>query len=350
MKIYKNLFNNIVSAENLFSAWDKFKNGKRGKKDVQIFEWNLERNVFELHRDLASKTYTHGQYHSFKISDPKPRNIEKAKVRDRIVHHAIFQILNPVFEAGFIPASFSCRVGYGTHKGVQYLQNVLRKASKNNKSPCFILKCDIKKFFDTIDHDILLAILKRKIKDEDVIWLLKQIMSSFYSNYSLLGIAKGVPIGNLTSQLFANVYMNEFDSFVKQKLKVKYYLRYTDDFIILSHNKNYLINLIPQVVSFLHDELCLKIHEEKTTIQKTSQGMDFLGYVVFNKYKLVRTKTKRRIIRKFKNKINQYRDGIISKDSLAQSLQSYLGFFSHAEASATEEEFKRKYLSVNTID
>lgn len=344
MKVYNNLFNNIVSAENLFSAWDKFKNGKRDKKDVQIFEWNLERNVFELHRDLASRTYTHGQYHSFKISDPKPRNIEKAKVRDRIMHHAIFQILNPIFEAGFIPSSFSCRVGYGTHKGVQYLQNVLRKVSKNGKSPCFALKCDIKKFFDTIDHDILLSILKKKIKDEDTIWLLKQIISSFSSNYSLLGIEKGVPIGNLTSQLFANVYMNEFDIFIKQKLKVKYYLRYTDDFIIVSQDKDYLSGLIPKIVSFLQDELRLKIHEEKTTIQKTSQGVDFLGYVTFNKYKLVRTKTKRRIIRKFKNEIKQYQAGNISKDSLTQSLQSYIGFFSHASSWKIRQKLKNQFL------
>ena len=251
MKIYKNLFNNIVSAENLFSAWDGFKNGKRGKKDVQVFEWNLERNIFELHRELLNKIYKHGQYHSFKISDPKPRNIEKAQVRDRIVHHAVFQILNPIFEAGFISASFSCRVGYGTHKGVQYLQNVLRKVSKNGKSPCFALKCDIKKFFDTIDHDILLAILKKKIKDEDTIWLLKQIISSFSSNYSLLGIEKGVPIGNLTSQLFANIYMNEFDQFAKNKLNIKYFVRYTDDFLIISADRGYLEKILPQIVSFL---------------------------------------------------------------------------------------------------
>ena len=344
MKIYKNLFNDIISAENLFSAWDKFKNGKRNKNDVQRFEWNLEENVFRLYRELKNKNYKHSSYASFNISDPKPRNISKAQARDRILHHAIFQILNPIFEAGFISASFSCRVGYGTHKGVQSLQNTIRKTSKNGKVSCFILKCDVKKFFDTIDHDILLAILKRKIKDDDTIWLLKQIISSFSSNYSLLGIEKGVPIGNLTSQLFANVYMNEFDIFIKQKLKVKYYLRYTDDFIIISQDKDYLAKLIPQIVSFLQDELRLKIHEEKTTIQKTSQGVDFLGYVVFNKYKLVRTKTRKRISRKFKMKIENYIEGKISKNSLSQSLQSYLGFLCHGESFRIEETFKKNFL------
>ncbi len=237
MKIYKNLFDEIVSTENLFLAWDKFKNGKRNKKDVRLFEWNLEENIFKLNRDLKNKAYKHGAYHSFNIKDPKPRNIHKAQVRDRILHHAVFRILNPIFEPGFISASFSCREGYGTHKGVQYLQNILRKASKNNRVSCFALKCDIKKFFDTIDHNVLLTILKKKIKDNDTAWLLSRIISSFSSNYSLLGIDKGVPIGNLTSQLFANIYLGELDKFIKQGLKVKYYVRYTDDFLIISKNK-----------------------------------------------------------------------------------------------------------------
>lgn len=345
MKTYKNLFDEIVSTENLFSAWDKFKNGKRNKKDVQHFEWNLEENIFKLHRELKSKTYRHSEYTSFNISDPKPRNIHKAQVRDRILHHAIFQVLNPLFEAGFISTSFSCRVGYGTHKGVEYLQNILRKASKNGRISCFALKCDVKKFFDTIDHNVLLAILERKIKDEDAIWLLKQTISSFSSNYSLLGINKGVPIGNLTSQLFANIYLGELDRFVKEGLRVKYYLRYTDDFLVLSENKEYLENIVPKIVEFLEDNLLLKIHKEKTKIRKTSQGIDFLGYVVFDKYKLVRTKTKRRMTKKFRKKIEEYRQGIIPKTSLSQSLQSYLGFFYHGESFAIEEDFKKKYLA-----
>ena len=344
MKIYKNIFDEIISTENLFLAWDKFKNGKRNKKDVRLFEWNLEENIFRLHRDLKDKAYKHGAYHSFNISDPKPRNIHKAQVRDRILHHAIFRILNPIFEPGFISASFSCREGYGTHKGVQYLQNTLIKATQNGRVSCFALKCDIKKFFDTIDHDILLGILKKKIKDENTIWLLNKIISSFSSNYSLLGIEKGVPIGNLTSQLFANIYLGELDRFVKQELKVKYYLRYTDDFLIISEDKEYLEKTLPPIASFLQEELRLKIHDEKTTIQKMSQGVDFLGYVVFNKYKLVRTKTKKRITKKFKSRIYDCIQGLISKESLSQSLQSYLGFFCHAESFAIEEDFKKRYL------
>ncbi|MCX6722073.1 MAG: reverse transcriptase/maturase family protein [Candidatus Staskawiczbacteria bacterium] len=343
MKIYKNLFNEIISAENLFSAWDKFKNGKRNKRDVQLFEWNLEENIFKLQRDLKNKMYKHGDYHSFNIKDPKPRNIHKAQVRDRILHHAVFKILNPIFEAGFCSASFSCRVGYGTHKGVEYLQNILRKASKNGEVPCFALKCDIKKFFDTMDHNVLLNILKRKIKDDDTAWLLDNIISSFFSNYSVLGINKGVPIGNLTSQLFANIYLNELDKFMKQKLKVKYYIRYTDDFLVISGGKEYLENIIPRIADFLEDNLLLKIHGEKTKIQKTCQGVDFLGYVVFQKYKLVRTKTKKRIMKKFEARMHRYNQGFISKNSLLQSLQSYLGFLSHAKTYKIQCYFKNRF-------
>ena len=152
MKTYNNIFEFMISPENLFMAWDEFKKGKTKKKDVRLFEWHLETNIFKLHRELKNKTYRHSVYHSFNICDPKPRNIHKAYVRDRVLHHAIFQVLYPIFEASFISASFSCREDYGTHKGVQYLQNKLRKVTQNGRISCFALKCDIRKFFDTIDH------------------------------------------------------------------------------------------------------------------------------------------------------------------------------------------------------
>lgn len=347
MKIYRNLFNDVISAENLFSAWDKFKNGKRNKKDVQLFEWSLEENIFKLHRELKSKTYKHSNYISFNISDPKLRNIHKAQVRDRILHHAVFRVLNPVFEAGFISASFSCRVGYGTHKGVGYLQNILRKASKNGRIPCFVLKCDIKKFFDTIGHNVLLAILKKKIKDEDTIWLLKQIVSSFSSNHSLLGIEKGVPIGNLTSQLFANIYLGELDRFIKQELKVKYYLRYTDDFLMISENKEYLENIIPQIDNFLGEKLKLYLHSDKMEIRRHRQGIDFLGYVSFPRHRILRTKTKRRMFKKTRQRVEELKRGEISKESFNQTIQSYLGMLKHCNSHKLKNELLTKLIYVN---
>ncbi len=179
MKIYRNIFNKVISLENLFGAWEKFKKGKQKKPDVQKFEFQLEQNIFSLYEDLKSKKYRHGPYHGFCISDPKLRHIHKATVRDRVLHHAVFKILNPIFEPTFIPDSFSCRADKGNHKGVITVENMARKVSRNYKSNCYVLKCDIKKFFDSVDHEILLKIISKKIIDEDTMWLMKEIVHSF---------------------------------------------------------------------------------------------------------------------------------------------------------------------------
>jgi retron-type reverse transcriptase len=206
MKVYKNLFSNMVSMESLLNAWDEFKKGKRNKLDVQEFEFQLEDNLFRLHRDLINKRYGHGQYKGFYIRDPKIRRIHKAQVRDRIVHHTISQHLNPIFEPTFIADSYSCRKNKGTHRGIKRLEVFARKVYQTY-GHCFVLKCDIKKFFPTLNHRILLDIISRRIKDQDVLWLIKTIVESFYSEFSSREEIKGAPIGNLTSQLFANIYM-----------------------------------------------------------------------------------------------------------------------------------------------
>ena len=179
MKIYTNIFELIISPENLFMAWAEFKKGKNKSKDVLEFERNLEQRIFELYRDLQSKKYKHGPYSDFYICDPKVRHIFKATVRDRILHHAIFKILNPIFNPTFIHNSFSCRVGKGTHNGVLALEKMIRKVSRNYSMPCFALKCDIKKFFDSIDHQILMSIIKKRIVDSDVLWLLNEVIDSY---------------------------------------------------------------------------------------------------------------------------------------------------------------------------
>ncbi len=261
MKIYKNLYWLIISPKALFKAWKIFQSDKRNKPDVIAFELDLEKNIFNLYRDLKNGTYKHGPYKGFWIYDPKLRKIHKATVRDRVLHHALFIVLNNIFEPTFITDSYSCRIGKGTHKGVQKVADIVRKVSQNNTHPCYVLKCDIRKFFDSVDHEILLSVLCRKIKDDDLIRLLKEIVESYSSNVtarkresktlSLFDIpAKGIPIGNLTSQIFANIYMNEFDQFVKHKLKVKYYVRYTDDFLIISDNYDYLSSLLPKLQLF----------------------------------------------------------------------------------------------------
>ena len=351
MKIYKNLYWSIISPASLFHAWDIFKNDKRNRLDVANFEFNLEDNIFKLYRILKNETYKHESYVGFWIHDPKLRRIHKATVRDRVLHHAIFRVLNPVFEPTFISDSFSCRINKGTHKGVKRLSEMLQTVSRNNTRHCYALKCDIQKFFDSIDHDILFNIVSKKIKDEKVLKLLKEIIESFNSNQSNLFESKGVPIGNLTSQIFANIYMNEFDQYIKQNLKVKNYVRYTDDFVLVSSDKEYLINLIPYISKFLKDSLKLTIHPKKIAILKYTQGVDFLGYISFPSHTLIRKRTKRRAVRKINEKIILYKSGNTEKKKLEATLCSYLGALSHANAYRFSEKLKNDYfLSVNNPD
>lgn len=343
MRIYKNLFNKIIQPETLFSAWEEFKSGKGFKPDVLLFEQELERNVFKLVTDLRMGRYKHDRYMGFYISDPKLRHIHKATVRDRVLHHAIFNVLNPIFEPTFIPNSFSCRVGKGSHKGVLCLRGMLNKESRNNTRACYVLKCDVRKFFDSIDHGILLEILSRKIKDQKVMNLVREIIGSFNSKQSDLFCKKGVPIGNLTSQIFANIYMNEFDQFVKHKLKIKYYARYTDDFVIISRDREYLLSLISVVSEFLGNVLKLELHPKKVEIISYHKGVDFLGYVVFPHHILIRKKTKKRVIKKLTLRLEQYQEGSIEKKTFLASFQSYLGVLSHANAYKFSENLKNNF-------
>ena len=179
MKTVDAIYDLIISPENLFAAWRRFKSGKEKKADVARFEWELEQNIFQLHRELQAGEYRHGPYKGFWIHDPKRRHIHKATVRDRVVHHALFRYLYWMYDPTFIPTSFSCRLGKGTHKGVAWLERHARKVSKNHTKHCYALKCDVKKFFDSIDHNTLLTILERKIKDKKLMDLLQEIISSF---------------------------------------------------------------------------------------------------------------------------------------------------------------------------
>jgi hypothetical protein len=313
----------------LFSAWREFKRGKTKKIDVQKFEFNLEDNLFHLHQELKNRVYQHSHYTAFIVCDPKLRRIHKANVRDRVLHHAIFRILYLIFDQHFVFDSYSCRTRKGTHRAVNRLEEFARKLSRNNSKNIFALKCDIRKFFDSIDQKILLKLIKNKIKDEEIIWLIETIVKSF---------PKGIPLGNVTSQLFANIYLNELDQFAKHSLKEKYYLRYCDDFIILAENKNHLENLISKIDYFLQSELKLNLHPNKVIIRKYRQGIDFLGFVVLPHHRVLRTKTKKRILKKIKRKQLELENNIISEKSFNQYLQSYLGILKHCDGYEIEKD------------
>lgn len=305
-------FEDIVSVDNLLEAWKEFIRGKKNKLDVQEFSLHLMDNILSLNADLVNHTYKHGGYQAFNISDPKPRNIHKASVRDRLLHHAIYRILYPFFDKTFIADSFSCRLNKGTHKAINRFRQFAHIVSKNNTKTCWILKCDIKKFFANIDHNVLLSILKKHIPDKNILRLLEEIIGSFSIKPGI-----GLPLGNLTSQLFVNIYMNEFDQFVKHNLKTKYYIRYADDFVVFSGNRNHLENLIPLLRDFLREKLKLELHSDKVFIKTLNSGMDFLGWVNFNDHRVLRTATKRRMMNKL---INTKSNKI---------LQSYLGLLFH---------------------
>lgn len=343
MKIYRNIFPSIISPENLFAAWETFKRDKRSRPDVAIFEQHVERHLFALHRELAAKMYRHGPYEGFWIHDPKLRRIHKATVRDRILHHAIFRILNPIFEETFIPTSFSCRIGKGTHKGMKELARMIRRVSRNETQPCYALKCDVRKFFDSINHGVLLNILEKRVKDGDAMWLLREVIESFAASRPNLFGERGLPIGNLTSQIFTNIYMNEFDQFVKHTLRVKYYLRYTDDFVIVSGDKTYLERLLRRMREFLSENLHLELHPQKIFLRKHGQGIDFLGYVILPHHIALRTRTERRMFRQLQERASSYRNGSIGEATLFGSLRSYMGVLSHADAYHLNQDVRNNF-------
>jgi len=287
-------YQDIISVENLLTIWQRFLRGKRHRKDVMEFEINLGEKLLLLHNYLKNKTYLHGEYWKFNVSDPKPRIIHKATVKDRVVHHLLYKELYPYFDKRFIYDSYSCREEKGTHKALDRFKYFASKVSRNNTCTCWVLKCDIKKFFANIDHFKLKKILEKKIQDNDILWLLSRVVDSFSAEQDL---AVGLPLGNLTSQLLVNVYMNEFDMFIKEKIRVKHYIRYADDFVILHEDKEYLENLLLQINTYLNTYLNVYLHPNKVFIKTLASGVDFLGWVHFPYHRQLRRSTKRKIIK-----------------------------------------------------
>ncbi len=316
-------FEEIVSVENLLEAWGEFLKGKKQKTDVQQFKLNLMDNIFSLHIDLINHTYKHGGYQAFNICDPKPRNIHKAGVCDRLVHHSVYRILYPFFDRTFVDGSFSCRKNKGTHAAIEKFYQYFYQVSQNNTRTCYCLKMDIRKFFANIDHEILLKILKQHIDDQKIIWLLENIIASFSSKEKGVGL----PLGNLTSQLFVNIYMSEFDQFAKHWLKEKYYIRYADDFVILSRNYQHLAKTVYPVQSYLKKIMKLEVHPDKISIETFASGLDFLGYVNFPDHRILRTRTKRRMLKRI-----NYRN-----------LASYLGLLKHCNGCNIREAISCSY-------
>lgn len=291
--IHGSLFEKVISLENLFVAWREFQCGKRFKEDVLAFGMEAEEQLIRLHRDLASGRYAHSPYIHFIVSDPKPRDIHKASVRDRVLHHAIHRVIEPIFEKRFIYDTYSSRKGKGTHRAVKRFEQLAWKLCRNRTRTVWVLQCDVRKFFASIDHTLLLAAVTRAVKDKHLLKLLSDIITSFSSTPGT-----GIPLGNLTSQLFANIFLDPLDQYVKRVLHAPVYLRYADD-ILLAHTDRYQLLLWhDRIGQFLSVDRKLVIHSHKTTLRKWHQGIDFLGYVSFPTHRVIRTRTKHRLLRR----------------------------------------------------
>jgi len=311
MKTYKNLYSQVYDFQNLLKSYYQARKCKSKKGYIIAFEWNLEKNLFDIQKQLKNCNYQFGQYQSFYVSDPKERLIFAAPFQDRIVHHALCNVIEPIFDKGFIFDSYACRRNKGTHKAVFRLKRFMRSFG-NDKF--YVLKGDIRKYFPSINRDILFQLIKKKISDKNALSLIKAVIDS-------LDGKKGIPIGNLTSQLFANIYLNELDQFVKHQLKTKYYCRYVDDFVLLYKERSQLKKWRAEIKEFLKNKLQLKMHPQKQEIFPAKIGIDFLGYHIFISHILVRQSTVQRFLCRLK-----------SGQMPFQSIHSYLGHFKFADS------------------
>ncbi|MDD3292780.1 MAG: reverse transcriptase/maturase family protein [Candidatus Pacebacteria bacterium] len=291
MKRHNNLFPKVVDFKNIHLSYLKTRKRKKYASKALKFSFNLERNLLEIKRELILKTYKHGKYSEFIVYDSKKRTIKAPCFKDRVVHHALCNIIEPIFDKSFVSDSYACRNNKGTHKGIKRL-----KAFLKNENNCYCLKCDISKYFDNINHNVLISFVKRKIKDKEIIWLIQGIVKSSYKDEE----DKGIPIGNLTSQLFANIYLNELDQFIKHVLRKRKFIRYMDDFLILDKEKKQMRILKEVIRLFLSKNLKLKFNPKKVDIFPLFLGIDFLGYILYRDYVLLRKSTVKRLLKKMK--------------------------------------------------
>jgi retron-type reverse transcriptase len=307
MKRIGNLYEKIISIENLQLAEAKAQQGKSKQYGVRLHNKNREANIQALHEMLKNKTYRTSKYDIFKVYEPKEREIYRLPFfPDRIAHHAIMNVLEPIFVSTFTTDSYSCIKGKGIHAAA----NALKKALKNKQETTYCLKMDITKFYPNIDHDVLKSLLRRKFKDPDLLWLLDEIIDS----------ATGIPIGNYLSQYFANFYLTYFDHWLKEDKRVKHYFRYADDLIILAANKPYLHALLAAIKTYLNGNLKLKVKGNYQIFPVEARGIDFVGYRFYHTHTLLRKSIKQNFAR------------MVKKRPSKASIASYKGWAKHCDS------------------
>jgi retron-type reverse transcriptase len=348
------MYDKICSFENLLRSYKLARKSNRYKKRICQFDFFLESNLLKIQEELINETFITRPYNHFVVTDPKIRQIAAPEFRDRVVQHALVDVIEPLFENGFIYDSYACRKNKGTTFALKRIQKFLKASHSfyGKDEEIYFLKCDIRKFFPSISWDILLSFVRKKIKCPKTLRLIEKIVTthqvyrkisdkpktqlSLFDNpdnfEEVVSVEKrkGLPIGNLTSQLFANVYLNELDNFAKHTLKERWYGRYMDDFLIISNDKKHLLSVKEEINKFLNEKLKLTLHPNKSFVQNTKNGISFVGYRIFYDYVLIRGSTLIHFRKKHKKRLKQFKTGRITKEELRQSELSFKGHMKHA--------------------
>lgn len=336
-KTIRNCFYQNLTFDKMLAAHKRARNHKAYKNEIIKFEFNLENNLINLIKNIHDKTYRMGKYFNFKVYEPKERMIQALPYRDRIVHQwYVEEFIKPYIVPKFINTTFACLTNKGTHKAVENVQKQLR-IYQRNKPNFWILKCDIKKFFYRINPTILFDIMKRYIKDKDLLFFTQILIYNGPINKNKVGI----PIGNYTSQFFANIYLNELDQYVKRNLKIKYYTRYMDDFILLLPTKQECIQIKEKIENFLAENLKLELND-KSRYYPVKMGVNFCGYRIFTTHRLLRVNSKKKIKRKVKSWNKKYHNHTLDLEKTMQSLNSWLGHSSHCNSYQLQQKILNK--------
>jgi RNA-directed DNA polymerase len=332
-KTYNHLFEQVYDFEALHAAYLRARAGKRDRIEVQRFEQDLEGNLIQLQNELIWGCYQTGDYRSFAIFEPKPRQVAALPFRDRVVQHALVAVLEPIWERRFIADSYACRPGRGTHRGADRAQAMLRQV-KREQGRVYVLKADIASYFRSIDHGILKVLVRRRVACRRTLALFDAIVDSASSLHpDTPGI--GLPIGNLTSQLAANIYLHELDEFVNHGLRERHYARYMDDFIVVHHDKQHLHRVRERIEAFLAQRLRLRTNA-KTQVFPVhglrGRALDFLGYRIWPTHRKLRRSSVTRITRTLKRLQRLYAEHLVGRERVMQSVNSWLAHARHADA------------------
>jgi len=331
MKTFKGLFEQIAAFASLHAAWRRVKRGKRWHGDVLAFEADLEPNLFALQESLLHKVYATGPYRLFQVFEPKNRTVAALPIKDRVVQHSLVAVLERIWEPRFCADSFACRVGKGTHAGADRAQAMMRQVQRRH-GRVVALKGDVEKFFPSISHDVLKRLIRRHVACAETLWLIDEIIDSTLDRAQTL--PRGMPIGNLASQLFANIYLDALDRFVKQELRWPHYVRYVDDFVLFGADKSELHDLRLQIEAFLHAELALRTNTKTQVfhIQPRGRCLDFLGYRMWPTHRRLRNGCVRRFRRRLKGLSRRYAEGLVTAAEVGAVVQSWAGHARHANS------------------